>query len=124
MPVHNIIDGVAIFLRCIEFQLGTGRKGFWYIIQRDAILRAFWACKTGFDFTHVQFQSTGKYRLIARIAPHSLGFSIRFNQRDLFIAAPTQTHVFQGHLIDREKTACCAIFRCHVGDCRAIGKGQ
>ncbi|MNT53945.1 hypothetical protein D3C72_1910680 [compost metagenome] len=122
MAVHNIVDGIAIFLRRVELQLGTGCKGFWHIIQRNTILRAFWSCKAGFDFIHVQFQRASKYRFITRIAPHSLGFGIRFDQRDLFVAAPTQTHVFQGHTIDREKAAGCTIFRGHVSDCRAIGE--
>ncbi len=46
---------------------------------------------------------TGKDRLIARLAPHALGFSVGFHQRDLFFATAAETHIAERYVIDREK---------------------
>ena len=124
MAVQHIVDGTMVFLRHVDFQLIAGRKGFRHVCQRDAILRTFWPGEACLNAAHIKLKRTGKYRFIARIAPHTLRFGIGLYQRHLLFAASAQTHVLQRDVINWEKATGCAIFWCHVGNGRAVSQGQ
>ncbi len=75
----GILNDFMGFLRLIHFQLIAGIKRGGHIAQRHPILRTFWSCETRFHLIHIQRQSAGKTRLIARVAPQTLRFGIGFH---------------------------------------------
>ena len=105
-----------IFLRGVNLQLIAGGKGFGNVAQGDAVLRTFWPCEACLNGAHIQFQRTGKYRLVTRVTPHALRFGVGLNESHLLLAATTEAHILQRNAINREKAAGRAIFRRHVGD--------
>ncbi len=123
MPVQRIVNRLTLTLKVVNLQLAAGGEGFRNIAQRHAILRSLRPGEARFDAAHIQRQGTGKDRLIARLAPHALGFSVGFHQRDLFFATAAETHIAERYVIDREKATGGAILRRHIGDGRPVGKG-
>lgn len=103
MPVQRIVNRLTLTLKVVNLQLAAGGEGFRNIAQRHAILRSLRPGEARFDAAHIQRQGTGKDRLIARLAPHALGFSVGFHQRDLFFATAAETHIAERYVIDREK---------------------
>ena len=94
-------------------------------VQRHPILRAAWACDTGFHGRQVDlddFTEIGVRRLF--VAPHALGLAVGFHQRHLCLIAPGLAQIAQGLGIHREKAHGRTILRAHIGNRCTIRQGQ
>ncbi len=92
--------------------------------QRDVILRALGAGNRWYDCAHIKRQRVGVDRCVIRVAPHAVFLGIGFDQRNAVLFAARGAQVTQGFAVDREETTGSTIFRCHVGDGRAVCQWQ
>ena len=58
------------------------------------------------------------------IMPHALSFCISFDKCNPLFFTTCHIEVTDSFLVNREKAACCAIFRAHIANCRTIGQSH
>ena len=93
--------------------------------QINAVLRTLRARESGYHAAHVEFHGVGVDRFRAGcVAPQAGGLGIGFDQGDLLGTATRELEVRDGFRVDRKDAAGCAVFRRHIGQCRAIGQWQ
>ena len=88
-----------------------------HLVEVNAVLGSLGSCKSGNHIVQIQFEH-GRVGFLSRVlaVPESLSLGVGFDTRHCNLFSPRQAQVFQGALVDREETACCAVFGRHVGD--------
>src|SRR5207237_7746058 len=93
--------------------------------QWNAVLRTRWSRETWLDVVEVECQRVCEGRVFAlRRAPQALRFRVGADQVDARFAAPRRLEIADRLVVDGKKAACCAVFRRHVADRRAILERQ
>ncbi len=109
----------------VDLPVGGLGKRLACLRQHDSILRALRSGKTRFDRGKVKTQQLGIFRFgRTGVVKKSLLAGVRFDQRDLFVAAAGEFQVAQAFLVDRKNAASRSVLGSHVGDGGAIGEWQ
>src|SRR5450830_1313513 len=124
--VHGVQVGrilvETIFARWLGEQFGEVRLD---VADFDTVLRAFRAGQRRCDRGQVQFHHAG----VVDVAGfwntvQVLRLEVAFERGDFSLAAAGALEIIDGRVVDREEAHGRAVFRCHVGDRRAVRQGQ
>ena len=96
-----------------------------HIVKQHAVLRAFGPGERGAHITQVKRQGGCENRIQRPLrAVHALGFGVLFHEIGTCFAATGGFQIANRVLVDREEPACCAIFGCHICNCRLVFQRQ
>ena len=96
-----------------------------HAMKVHAVLRSLWPSEGRKDHIKIEFQNSrvGFFLCILTV-PHSLCFGICFNAGNSVVLTSSEAQIVKGALINGEESACCSIFRSHVGNGCSVCKSE
>ena len=94
------------------------------VADPEPVLGTFRAGNGCLHAREIQLEYVGVSGLTCVIAEEPLRLAVALHQVDLLLAAAGIAQVFQRGIVDREESHRGPVFRCHVGQRRAVGQSQ